>query len=486
MFHSTRTHLSGYGWLLTAMAVLLLGACAPQGDAGARSTLMAPAQQGGTAPINTPTAITAWWEKLNDQQLNALQHAAQSGSPTLHEAEARIRAALAVAGVVASAQGPRMDGYAQAQRGRSSYHSLLPPPKGHPYATLHELGVSAGYDFDLWGRISERQQSAMHDALAARAEQAQAGIVLSASICAAYFALQDTLYQQEVIRFEQSLRDELITLRSARHAAGLDTRDTIAGTRAEKETAERQVNELRARASTLRHQLAALTGQSPEATDNLHLQPTGTAPQLPIVNDLTLDLLGTRPDVAARRLRVEAASHNIAAAKADFYPSLKITALAGYSARDGVDLFRAASGVLGIAPALTLPIFHAGELQNRLREQGALYDVAVERYNATVLDALRDVADRYAELAAATASAHNAAQATRHADDAYGVAQARYEAGTGSRMDLITRRLQVLALQRQEQGARTAHVLSHVALYKALGSGYETFTPGTFDVAGQQ
>jgi outer membrane protein TolC len=108
---------------------------------------------------------------------------------------------------------------------------------------------------------------------------------------------------------------------------------------------------------------------------------------------LTLDMLSQRPDIVAQRARVEAMNASVKAAKAEFYPNVSLSAFIGQSALETGDLFKAGSKVVGITPAIHLPIFTAGALQANLASTRARYDIAVENYNQTVLFALRDAAD---------------------------------------------------------------------------------------------
>ena len=105
-----------------------------------------------------------------------------------------------------------------------------------------------------------------------------------------------------------------------------------------------------------------------------------------------LDLLGRRPDVAAR-WRAEAARHAIDTAKAEFYPNINLTAFAGFQAMGTGNLLDAASRMAGIGPAISLPIFHGGALNANLAGRRADADLAVSDYNQSVLDAVRQVAD---------------------------------------------------------------------------------------------
>ena len=108
---------------------------------------------------------------------------------------------------------------------------------------------------------------------------------------------------------------------------------------------------------------------------------------------LSTALLGQRPDIMALRARAEAGRLRVKAARAAFYPDLKLSAFIGLSAQDIGDLLKRDASILGVLPAITLPIFNSGALRSQLSQEEARYAQAVENYNQTVYDALRDTAD---------------------------------------------------------------------------------------------
>ncbi|CAN7759657.1 MULTISPECIES: TolC family protein [unclassified Variovorax] len=113
---------------------------------------------------------------------------------------------------------------------------------------------------------------------------------------------------------------------------------------------------------------------------------------------LPAELLGRRPDVVAQRWRVEAASHEIEGAKARFYPNVNLSAFVGLQSL-GFDVFtEGGSRILGVGPAISLPIFEGGRLRANLASQNAAYDIAVEDYNQTLVNALRDISDQLSSI----------------------------------------------------------------------------------------
>ncbi|MTD33296.1 hypothetical protein GKE73_09625 [Paludibacterium sp. dN 18-1] len=96
-------------------------------------------------------------------------------------------------------------------------------------------------------------------------------------------------------------------------------------------------------------------------------------------NELTADLLGRRPDIAAQRARVESLSESVKAAKAAFYPNVSLSSFIGLSALETSNLFDRGAKIVGVTPAVSLPIFHSGALRANLAREKAGYDEAVAK-----------------------------------------------------------------------------------------------------------
>src|SRR5262249_3500130 len=134
------------------------------------------------------------------------------------------------------------------------------------------------------------------------------------------------------------------------------------------------------------------------------------------------DLLGRRPDIVASRLRAEAASRDIASAKADFYPDVNLTALIGVQSVTLSKLFENGSRIPPMDAAFHLPIFDGGRLRGALAVRDAEYDAAVEQYNQALADALREVVDQLASMRSVQAQRAESDAALAAAEEAYQLA----------------------------------------------------------------
>jgi len=223
-----------------------------------------------------------------------------------------------------------------------------------------------------------------------------------------------------------------------------------------------------------RNQLAALAGKGPDRGLSI-VAAQGAAAGTPhtIPGNLPLDLLGRRPDLAAARWRAEAASREIEVARLRFLPNVNLLAFVGVASLGLDRLFAAGSDIAGFGPAIRLPLFAAGNLQAGLRGRQADYDLAVERYNELVLEAMREVADQVQTRRVLDVESRERGSALAATDRTHRLALERYRAGLANYLDVLDAEAPLFGLQRAETDLRSRALQAEVSLYRALGGGYE-------------
>ena len=414
-----------------------------------------------------------WWTRLGDPQLDALIAEGLANSPSVDLAAARLAAAEAQAMQAGAATGPGLVLDASAGGQSMSQNQGFPP--GLIPGSLRSTGRIAGsfgYDLDLWGRNRAALRAARGEADAARVDAAQARLALATGIAATYARLAGQMALVEAATQALDTARATARLTTDRVAAGLDNRGATA--LADSRVAEAEVALAAARQDELllRHALAALLGAGPDrgltiTAPRLTAQVVATVPA-----NLPLDLVGRRPDLVSARLRAQAAADRIGIARADFYPSINLTAVAGLQSIGLSDLLRGSSFFSNIGPALRLPIFAQNGTEGRYRAARAGYDQAVAHYDQTLLDALRDVADALAtkraigeQLAAARAGVVSAAEARR-------LAELRYREGLTGQLPLLVADQGLISARRSLALLESQSVAADIALIRALGGGF--------------
>ena len=413
-----------------------------------------------------------WWKRFGDPQLDALEAEALAGSPGIRLARARLDQALAAARVAGAPLEPQVGAGVDVTRQRFSENYIFPPPIGGSSYTTTQIALNASYDVDFWGKNRAAYEAALGRARAAEAESFASRLVISSTVASVYVQLARAFEQLDVARRTLADREQLQSLTSQRVRAGLDSRLELKQVETSIPAARAQVAQREEEIQLARNQLASLLGRGPDRGLTIE-RPALRPVTLALPSRVPADLLGRRPDIVASRWRVEAAGRDIAAAKAEFYPDISLTALVGVQSVSLSKLLEAGSTIPTAGAALRLPILEGGRLRGALAGRDAEYDQAVEQYNQALSDALREVVDQLASLRSVQTQRGEADQALADAEEAYALAVTRYKAGIGSLLQVVSVEAQVLEQRalRAELHARELSV--SINLIRALGGGFE-------------
>jgi NodT family efflux transporter outer membrane factor (OMF) lipoprotein len=454
------------------LAALLLAGCA---SPGMQRPLAAPLAAGavttGASAALGDWPASDWWRAFHDAQLDRLIEQARAGAPSLAEARARLERADALLQARRADGGPELSADAAAARLRYSGNGAVPPALAGTSHTSAALTLGFRYEFDFWGQNGERVAADLSRADAARIEARAAEATLAGAVAHSYVELARTEQQLALARRQVELRQREVTLRQARIRTGLDTEVEWRQAAADVPMAQAAVAQLANEAVLLRHQLAALAGAGPAFGEALAVPTLQLNQALTLPPRLDADLVGRRPEIVAQRLRLDAAGHDIAAARADFYPNLDLSGSAGLAALDAGSLLQAGSRLFGVGPALHLPLFDAGRLRTGLAVRHAEYDVEVARYNQLVLDAMRDVADQVAtwRMLDSRLAAHGSA--LRELDAAEKAAGQRYQQGLSSYLVVLGVQQRQLSQAQADADLQARRLQTAIRLNHALGDG---------------
>ena len=456
---------------LTSTIVIALAGCANPSGIVSNATLVEPAKVGVSAtPGNAPLAAD-WWQGLGDPALSTLIEQAVAGSPTLRVAQARVARASANASSARAAEGPQLNGSFDATRQRFSATSIYPPPLGGTIRETATLQLNASWELDLFGRNRAALDAAIGQQRAAEADVAAARVLLAVNVARNYVQLARLLEQREVLERSLAQRDQVLGLIRQRVSAGLDTTAELRQGEGALPEARQQIEAGDEQIALVRHAIAALAALPPDAADSL--SPRLSAVRgVPIPERVPADLLGRRADIVAARWRVEAATGDVASARAQFYPNINLIAFAGLSSIGLDRLVQAGSEQYGVGPAIRLPIFDSGRLRANLRGKTADLDAAIDTYNGSVIDAVHDVADQISSTRSLERQQREQAVAIASAESAYDVATQRYRAGLTTYLTVLTAETNVLAQRRIGVDIRARALDTQMLLVRALGGGY--------------
>ena len=463
-----------------ALAVAaLLSACGTVGkDFVAPKGIDTPAfRHAAAGPANQAARLpAAWWTVFGDKALDQLEQRALRDNPNVRAAAQRLVQAQAQLGVTRASQLPTVGVSAGVANTRTSAESPMGATFGHQSIKGNEFSVGANfsYELDLWGRVRRAVEAADAQALAAQDGRDGVMLMLSGQVAATYWQLRGLDADIAILNDALATRRESQQLIEARFNAGLSNELDVSRTRIERANAEADIQEAQRQRNTLEHALAVLVGASPSAP--VVAPAAGTAlPQPPAIPvGLPASLLGQRPDLAASVATLKAFNAQVGVADGAYYPSLSLTGNFGYASETLSNLTKGSARQFSFGPlALSLPIFEGGRIEANVKLAKARYDEAVANHEGRLLTALREVEDALSDVQQRQKQGDVQVQAQQAAARAVQVAQARFDRGVSTYLDVTDAQRSALAADRAAAQIRTQRLLAAVSVARALGGGWQ-------------
>lgn len=472
-------------WLMRLIALLPLVGCAWFGDSSQRTEMLSiPEMQdtlrhaGQDEVFNGQWPTQDWWQAFNDDTLSGLIETALAANPDLKAAEARLRQAQALVDARGAELYPTVNAHISFSAQRFSANSVQAKLAGESFRSLLLDPFVLRYHLDFWGRDQAALQAAVGRALATAAETAEARLLLAVSVAGAYFDLQAASYELSLSVAMVADHETLAKLERTRLALGLAGEAPALQAKIGLYAAKQLQARLQADVERHRHLLATLAGKGPDWGQGIKIEDVA-ALQVPLLpDDIPLRLLSRRPDLSAARLYAEAAAEQIKVAKTAFYPDVNLLAFTGLHSVSLTDvLLQGSSLAYAVGPSIDFPIFEGGRLRANLSHQEAAYDAAVERYNASLLRAVQEVADALSRRREIETRLSAQRQTLQDAETNKRLQQTLARAGLSDQRKPLQARLEVnqvcLVLAELLAEQRKAAV----RISKALGGGYDAGIP---------
>jgi multidrug efflux system outer membrane protein len=463
-----------------ALAVAaLLSACGTVGkDFVAPQGIDTPAfRHAGAEPADQAARLpAAWWTVFGDATLDQLEQRAMRDNPSVRAAAQRLVQAQAQLGVTRASQLPTVGVSAGVANSRTSAETPMGVTFGGRSIKGNEFSVGANfsYELDLWGRVRRAVEAADAQALAAQDDRDGVMLMLSGQVATTYWQLRGLDADIAILNDALATRRESQQLIEARFNAGLSNELDVSRTRIERANAEADIQEAQRQRNTLEHALAVLVGASP--SQPVVMPAGGTAlPQPPAIPvGLPASLLGQRPDLAASVAALKAFNAQVGVAEGAYYPSLSLTGNFGYASETLSNLAKGSARQFSFGPlALSLPVFEGGRIEANVKLAKARYDEAVANHEGRLLTALREVEDALSDVQQRQKQGDVQVQAQQAATRAVQVAQARFDRGVSTYLDVTDAQRSALAADRAAAQIRTQRLLAAVSVARALGGGWQ-------------
>jgi NodT family efflux transporter outer membrane factor (OMF) lipoprotein len=451
----------------------------------------------GWSPASVSSAVTPesqsvvnWWTTFQEPMLTSLIERSAESNLDLRAAVLRITEARTQREVAAAAFWPTVDANASFTRQRLSEATAtgaaftrfgnvsIPgfPVSGsfpNPYNQF-QLGASASWEVDLFGRVRRSVEAANADLQGSVEDQHAVLVSLCADVARSYIELRGAQLRKEVTERNLATEKELYELTSQRRAVGLTTELDVANAGAELDSTRAQVPQLDRDVTQDINQLSLLLGREPD-TLRAELESVRPVPQVPPVLPIGLpaDLARRRPDIRESEARLHAATARIGVAVGDLFPRLTLSASGGAQSESGSDLLKWASRFGSIGPAFEMPLFD-GSRWATVRLRNVQAQEAALDYQRTVLSALHEVENALAAYKADRDRGASLVAAVDQSRDALSLARDRYKSGVANFIDVLDAERNLQQNELALAADTTAIATDLVAIYRALGGGWET------------
>jgi multidrug efflux system outer membrane protein len=464
--------------LLVAAAIALAGCAslappvpAPQPAIPAGWPLPATTVEAAAAAAQPASAATApaaadigWRDFFADPKLQALIERALGNNRDLRTAALNIERARALYRIQRADQFPTLGVNALASRRGGG-----DTPQTDTYNVA--LGI-ADFELDFFGRVRDLSRAALEQYFALEETRRAAQLSLIAELATVYLTLASDRAAMQLAQATLDVQETSFRLTQRRYELGAVSALDLHQARTTVESARADVARFAGQVARDTNAIALLVGAPVEPA----LLPSDFGATLtaiaPLPEGMPSEVLLRRPDVIAAEHRLRAANANIGAARAAFFPSITLTASAGFASANLSDLLGGGARFWAFAPQLNLPIFDMGRLQGNLEAARADQDIALAQYERAIQAGFRDVADALA-LTRTLAAQREAQQAlVDAAARAYELSQARYEAGRDSFLVQLDAQRTLYAAQQGLIATRAAEQANRITLYKVLGGGW--------------
>lgn len=431
------------------------------------------------------TELARWWSAFNDPLLDSLVERAVRSNLDLRFAEARIREARASRVVTASGAWPTLNVSGGYTRNRASQNGVAVPGEGTVIApsggganldqNFYQNGFDANWEINVFGGVRRSVEAADATIDATIEDRRDVLVTLLGEVAKNYIDLRGFQRQLAVARANLKTQQDTLELTQVRFQAGLASDLDVAQQEAQVNTTASQIPTLESGLKQAAYALDVLLGSQPGALWG-ELAKEAEIPSLPaeVLVGLPSDLLRRRPDVRRAERQLAAATAQVGAATADLFPKFSLTGIAGLQSVSASDWFTRGSRFWSVGPTISWPVFDAGRIRATIEIRNAQQEQALTQYERSILSAFQDVETalvNYANEQVRYRSLTDAVTANRRAVT---MANELYIRGLNDFLNVLDTQRSLYVTESALTQSQATMATNLVALYKALGGGWES------------
>lgn len=463
--------------LMPSLLVLALAACAVGPDYRAPDTaaahLSAADQPGAPKAFDRNRFEAAWWRQFDDPVLNQLVAQSLADNRELRVAFARLKSARAIRDDVSNDALPTVTNRASSDLGKGQ----IPGQSDHRVnSERYDLGLDMAWELDLFGRIQRQLEASEAQQDAAEADLQQLQVSLIAELVDAYGQLRGAQLREKIAMANLKTQQDSRAITQTLNEAGVGNELDVVRADARLAAVEATVPQLQAEQVRARNRIATLLGQRPD-TLSVDLSPAqlpAIAKALPIGDPA--ELLKRRPDVRSAERQLAAATANVGVATADLFPRVSLSGFLGFTAARGSQLGSSAAQAWALGPSITWAAFDLGSVKARLRGANAEAEGALASYEQQVLLALEESENAFSDYSKRQQRLLALLRQSEASRKAAELASIRYREGTVDYLVLLDAERERLSAEDAQAQAEVELYSGVVAIYKALGGGWQAET----------
>ncbi|CAM2768817.1 efflux transporter outer membrane subunit [Pseudomonas fluorescens] len=451
---------------------LLLNACAGTPHDVDSSIAPPPAWQYAEREA-TQATNQRWWTHFGSPPLNRLVDQARRDSYDVAAAMARVRQAQASAVIAGAPLLPEVNFNLTASREKllhGSGNASLDATASNKTVDSFGTNLTASYEVDFWGGRAAAHDSALQSLRASEFDQATVELTLLSNVADRYAQTLAARQRQQIAELNLANARHVLDLVQTRYDAGSATALELAQQKSLVASQQRQLPLIQQVAEESLITLAALLGQPVQALD------LGTesfqALTWPVIGPgVPSQLLSRRPDLAQAEAQLAAASADVSVARAAMLPTVTLGATLGSGSYKAADLLR--SPFYNLTSGLVAPIFNNGRLSAERDKARARQDELLQTYRGAIINGFADVEKSLSSITHLDQQREWQTEELQQAQTAFRIAESRYQAGAEDLLTVLETQRTLYAAQDANVQLRLSRLQASIALYKALGGGWE-------------
>ena len=427
-------------------------------------------EEGGEVFRQTLPVDDQWWKSFGDTTLDSLISIAVDRNYSVLTAIDRMNMAKAGLRMERSGFFPTVGINAGWTRQQTSGNtSELPQSTQHYY----DVSANMSWELDIFGSIRQRVKAQKETFAASKEEYTAVMVSLSAQVASSYIQLRELQQELKVVERNCASQAAVLKITEVRYNTGLVSKLDVAQAKSVYFSTKASIPQLESGINQYITSLAVLLGTYPQEIRPV-LERVGELPDYmePISIGIPADLLMRRPDIRSAEHQINAQAASLGASKSDWLPQVFIKGSVGYASKDFKDLTKHKSFTYEIAPALSWTIFSGGKLVNATKSARAQLDEAIDQFNQTVLTAVQETDNAMTAYRSSIKQIVALREVRNQGQETLTLSLDLYKQGLTPFQNVLDAQRSLLSYENQLGQARGNSLLQLIALYQALGGGW--------------